>query len=282
MTKCPICSGYFKKNFSSYSFCCKDCSYECSYLKVAINSKNSLNSIDENFREKSLKKIRQKNFLSLIKSLKKYTSCNQSLLEVGSAHGWFLDVAKKNFKILGLEPDKVILKNNRKDLPVKFGYFPAALDKKDKFDVIVFNDVFEHIPNISLTLKSCHDHLNKHGILLLNLPNSRGFFYRTSKLFAFFGFNIFFDRMWQKDLPSPHLHYFNNSNLSILLQKCNFNVLEIGYLPSVEVNNLFNRIRYAVKFNYFSSLFIFSLILFFVPFLSILPKDGMFVIGKKF
>jgi 2-polyprenyl-3-methyl-5-hydroxy-6-metoxy-1,4-benzoquinol methylase len=281
MKKCPVCSSLLKIIFTNYSFQCPNCNYECSNLKITINSKETLNILEEDIREKSLREIRQENFLTLIKSLKKYTSNNKYLLEVGSAHGWFLDIAKKYFKILGLEPDKSILKKNYTKLPIKYGFFPYALNKKDKFDIIVFNDVFEHIPDISLTLNSCHEHLNKHGVLLLNLPSSKGAFYRASKLFAFLGIRNFFNRMWQKDLPSPHLHYFNNSNLSALLKKHDFNVLEVGYLPSMKMKNLFNRIRYAGKFNNISCLLIYFSILFFLPFLTILPKDGMYVISGK-
>ncbi len=46
----------------------------------------------------------------------------------------------------------------RKGLPARKGYFPDALDKKEKFDVIVFNDVIEHIPNIEGALASCFQH----------------------------------------------------------------------------------------------------------------------------
>ena len=281
MKKCPVCSISLKRIFTNYLFQCQKCSYESSDLKITINSPETINNIEENIREKSLREIRQENFLTLIKSLKKYTSSNKYLLEVGSAHGWFLNVAKNYFKILGLEPDKNILKKNHKGLPVKYGFFPYALNKEDKFDVIVFNDVFEHIPDIYLTLNSCHDHLNTHGVLLVNLPSSKGFFYIIAKCFAFFGIKNFLNRMWQKDLPSPHLHYFNNSNLSALLKKHNFKVLEVGYLPSIKMKNLFNRIRYAGEFNYISSLFIYFSILFFLPFLTILPKDGMYVISRK-
>ncbi|WP_229466725.1 class I SAM-dependent methyltransferase [Pseudoduganella plicata] len=59
---------------------------------------------------------------------------------------------------------------------VRQGYFPDALRPDETFDVIVFNDVIEHIPDIGSALRACHEHLNPGGILILNLPNSRGFF----------------------------------------------------------------------------------------------------------
>jgi len=50
-------------------------------------------------------------------------------------------------------------------------------------------------------------------VLVLNLPTSGGSLYRVAKLLCRFGAKGFFERLWQRNLPSPHLHYFDDRNL---------------------------------------------------------------------
>lgn len=98
---------------------------------------------------------------------------------------------------------KSLRQENLRGLPVRPGYFPDALTPDESFDAIVFNDVIEHIPDIASALDACNARLSENGLLVLNLPNSRGFFYRLSKIFARLGWRNPFNRLWQKDLPSP-------------------------------------------------------------------------------
>lgn len=79
--------------------------------------------------------------------------------------------------------------------------------------------LIEHIPDINSIIAACHERLNDGGLLVLNLPSSDGVFYKLSRLFAAMGKFDFFERLWQKGLPSPHVHYFNRKNLSNLLQQ---------------------------------------------------------------
>jgi 2-polyprenyl-3-methyl-5-hydroxy-6-metoxy-1,4-benzoquinol methylase len=165
---------------------------------------------------------------------------------VGSAHGWFLETAREQFDVLGVEPDAVVGgRAAARGLPVRSGYFPDVLRDGERFDVIVFNDVIEHIPDIRSALTACHARLNEGGILILNLPNSRGFFYRLSKLIARLGWRAPFERLWQKDLPSPHVHYFNPRNLEQLVKGQGFDVAEAAELPALRAKGLLERLRCA-------------------------------------
>lgn len=59
-------------------------------------------------------------------------------------------------------------------VPVRAGYFPDTLQQNEAFDVIVVNDVIDHIPKIGDALSACVARLNPEGLLVLNLPTSMG------------------------------------------------------------------------------------------------------------
>ena len=147
----------------------------------------------------------------------------RQLLDVGCAHGWFIERASSRFDVTGIEPDAGVAAATRaRGLPVRSGFFPDVLGPDECFDVIVFNDVLEHIPDINTTLVACWQHLAPGGCVIVNAPSSRGLLYRLSVLLARTGLGRAFDRMWQLGFPSPHVHYFATTNLVLLAHKAGF------------------------------------------------------------
>lgn len=281
-TLCPVCENELKPKYFPWHSQCKECHYENADLQVKINLPSSQLQIDECERKIGLQDVRCNNFKILLAIMKLLKPNGGRLLEVGCAHGLFLNIAKNDYSVFGIEPDQTVFDIvSHAGFNIRNGYFPEILDETEKFDVIIFNDVIEHIPNIQNILKSCYQHLNKEGILVLNLPSSKGIFYKLSKILCRFGFSSFFERMWQKDLPSPHLHYFDTSNISSLLKKNNFIVKQKGNLPSLTLSGLYKRISYTKNFNLITRLIIYVSTLVFLPFLKILPKDIMFLMATR-
>lgn len=284
MTKevCPVCRNKLSVGYQEWHLLCSHCEYEKANLQPTINLNSAHQLIDEHSREVGLKKLRISNFKLLLADIKSLKPEGGRMLDVGCAHGWFLDVAKNDFDVLGVEPDEYVYDaTSRRGLSVRKGFFPDVLDDAEKFDVIVFNDVMEHIPNIESILASCGQRLHKNGLLVLNLPNSRGVFYRLSKIFCRFGFAAFFDRLWQKDLPSPHLHYFNLSNLMALLVSNGFSPEIKGSLSTLGLAGLYTRISYTGNHNFISRIFIYVGVAILLPLLKVLPSDIIYVIAKK-
>lgn len=226
---------------------CPYCRYESANLTPTINDKRVHELVNECDREIALKDLRQDNFKTIVECATALVKTGPArLLDVGSAHGWFLEQANTRFEVLGIEPDAVVgQKATERGLPVRYGYFPDALRSGEQFDVIVFNDVIEHIPDIDNAIKACYERLPTGGILILNLPNSRGIFYRLAKIFSSFGWNGPFERMWQKGLPSPHVHYFNEKNLRKLVSKYGFQQVQELSLPSLRAKGLMERLRFV-------------------------------------
>lgn len=279
---CPVCQTKLSPGLQAWHRLCKNCGYEQAHLQATINSQSAHQLIDETAREAGLRELRAGNFKELLEKIQSLTPGGRRLLDVGCAHGWFLDIAKNQFDVVGLEPDQAIFDaTSRRGLPVRMGYFPDALREGEKFDVIVFNDVIEHIPNIRSILASCHQHLDDGGLLVLNLPNSAGLFYRLSKILCRFGSAGFFERLWQKDLPSPHLHYFNPSNLVSLLTQCGFDETASGSLPALRLAGLYERISYTGNLGRMGCALVFLGAALMLPLLNILPSDIIYVIAAK-
>ena len=279
---CIVCGSTKTAGLAGWHASCPVCDYESAALSAAINA-HSGPAVDEAEREAGLKALRLENFRTIVAWARRHVSASRPrLLDVGSAHGWFLETAREQFDVLGVEPDAVVGgRAAARGLPVRSGYFPDVLQDGECFDVIVFNDVIEHIPDIRSALAACHARLNEGGILVLNLPNSRGFFYRLSKLIARLGWRGPFERLWQKDLPSPHVHYFNPSNLQRLVVGQGFALAEAAELPALRAKGLLERLRCAGNVPTFSLYAQYIAIMCAIPVLRMFPSDIIVGVFKK-
>ena len=262
---------------------CPSCRYESAALAPVINESHAHSQVNEADREVALKRIRTENFRIIVERVATIAPATaKRLLDVGSAHGWFLEEAGKRFAVVGVEPDEAVAGAAlARGLPVKIGYFPQALDDGERFDIIVFNDVIEHIPDIRSALEACNTRLNPEGLLVLNVPRSRGFFYRLSKLLARLSWNGPFERMWQKDLPSPHVHYFDEHNLDQLVARQGFQPVESFRLKAVSSDGLLERLRFAGKLHPVALYAQYAFLLCALPFVRLLPSDIIVCVYRK-
>jgi SAM-dependent methyltransferase len=146
---------------------------------------------------------------------------------------------------------------------------------KDVFDIVVFNDVFEHLQGLDNVIIQVKKVLKKDGLIILNLPSSDGIIFRLSEIMMKMGFKRFYNRLWQKEMSSPHLSYFNRKNLKKLFIKHKLNEIQYGHLNTVDIKN-FRRFINLFKSLPLALLFTFLCFIFFI-FQKILPKDIIFV-----
>lgn len=212
-------------------------------MEYTVNRKDL---VDEEKRQLALKPLRDHNYRTILDALAKFCSlAGARLLEVGSAYGWFMEVASSRGVVpFGIEPDEAIAAQAlQKGLQIHIGYFPACIDTEMRFDVIIFNDVLEHLPNIDKVFESCSMLLSPHGKLVINIPDSDGFIFRFARTLATFGFTSLFSRLWQEGYRSPHLVYFNSENLAKYARKHRFALLHDQALNSVSIRGLWSRIH---------------------------------------
>jgi SAM-dependent methyltransferase len=280
---CIVCTGTTRAGLSPWHHTCPSCSYESAQLQPMINEQQAHDQLNERDREIALKQLRSENFKTIVEHIGQLAAPGaKKLLDVGSAHGWFLEQAATRFEVMGVEPDAAVGgKAAARGLPVRLGYFPDALANGETFDVIVFNDVIEHIPDIKSALDACKARLNPAGLLVLNLPSSRGFFYRLSKLFASVNWSGPFDRMWQKGLPSPHVHYFNDSNLTTLVTRHGFTVARTFDLAALSTSGLLERLRLVGKVNPVALYLQYAAVMCAIPLVKLFPSDIVVCVFRK-
>ncbi len=103
----------------------------------------------------------------------------RSVLEVGCGRGGFgktlREVLGPEARLVGVEavPESAdIARVDHGFDEVVNGYFPAALDgRPERFDLIAFNDVLEHIYEPWETLRACLDRLTPGGQVLAAVPS---------------------------------------------------------------------------------------------------------------
>jgi len=274
MEECIVCNSKFKK-INDYVYKCINCSFFKSKLKPGHG--RDIEGISE-LRRKNFKKI-----IDIILSL----NVNQSLkiLEIGSGNGFFIEECEKsNIDITGSEADEeqynLLAKNFSNIIKIALPIKNFNNELSNKFDVVVFNDVFEHLENLDLILIQLKSILKTNGQIVINLPSSDGLIYKFSNILNKIGFTNFYDRLWQKNLASPHLSYFNNSNLKMLFNKHGYNLIHTASLDTVSKKGNFIRLNSTIKYKFICFL-LSGLLFLFYYFQKILPKDIILHIYKR-
>ncbi len=216
---CAICGHPTAPAVCDWTFRCSNCGLWQSTLTPAIGSRQHALSEADRFR--GLEHVRLANFNVIFDRLSRLTRLESlRLLDVGCAYGWFLEAARsRGMAAVGVEPDPATARVARsRGLEVTEGYFPQCLSATDIFDVIVFNDVLEHIPQVHGMLASCAAALTPRGYLVLSVPTSSGTLFWLAQTAARVGWQAPWRRLWQEAFPSPHVYYFNRENLDAALR----------------------------------------------------------------
>ena len=288
MAVCVCCKNAMSLGLKSWHTQCPACAYEASSLDVAINVGGVRERINETARGDALRDVRAANFEQLLDLIRKLlpTATNgakrRHLLDVGAGHGWFVQAAATENDVTGIEPDEGARAHAATSgTQLVAGLFPQCLAADELFDVITFNDSLEHMPDAGWALRAAYDHLAPGGLVVVNLPDSRGVFYKASRLLARIGWSGPFDRMWQLGLPSPHLHYFAPDNLSALARECRLELAGQQSLESIRVKGLYARISYARPGATLSSMLMYVALLPMVLFMRVAPSDIMVLVFRR-
>jgi len=277
--RCPVCHGGLVPDVRAWHLICKQCHYEGSTLEPKINRGATDGGLNEVARKHALLALRQRNFAVIADKIsqmvnKEEVGARPRLLDVGCAHGWFMQACEGDFDVLGIEPDKAIATAAANHVgSIRQGLFPHVLSDNEMFNVIVFNDVLEHIPDIVSALRACNKHLLKGGLLVINAPSRLGVIYRFTKFIARLGWPQSFDRMWQAGFPSPHVHYLDTQAVQRLGRGQGFDVIKRSTLPSVAASGLYSRIRYSNTVSRLKAVLITFAVLVSIPVLRLLPSD---------
>ncbi len=242
---CPACQANDWHRKTEWLVECPNCHLGVSALQDPLHNGNDLAGWDAQ-AERAMEPLRHASAQKALKAIGEHHPLpGARLLDVGCAAGWFVDAARQaGCDAEGIEPDgEIAQKAKQAGLPVTPGFYPDDVGGERTFDIICFNDVFEHLTDPAAVLRAIDQHLAPHGLLVLALPNSSGPLYRIARMLLRVGVNGPFDRLWQKGFESPHLYYFNAANLDRLLARHDF-APAAGYrLPTYTMGGLWPRLR---------------------------------------
>ncbi|MCX8080323.1 MAG: class I SAM-dependent methyltransferase [Bacteroidia bacterium] len=142
----------------------------------------------------------------------------KKLLDVGSGWGHFVWAAlNKGYEAKGLELAEYPAKFSMEELklPVyKINFF--ELDSDEKFDIITFWDVLEHIDDIHGFIRKCSDLQNTGGIIVLQVPAIDSPVARKQ------------GKNW-KMIGIDHVNYFSKETMKRLLESHGYEMIKFKY-----------------------------------------------------
>ena len=143
------------------------------------------------------------------------------VLDIGCSSGILLQLLKnKGFDVYGIEPDKKAYLTASKKFKAKifFGFLEGFAKKtKNKFDIIIYNHVLEHIDDVLNEIKLSKSILNKNGILTIGVPNTGNIIFSLRK------------KYWESLMPNEHIWHFSTEYLVNLLKDQGFKILNVSF-----------------------------------------------------
>lgn len=226
---CPCCnSADVKENFISYNkikySICKNCnsSYQNPRIKINYTDLNweTLEDPDGNIRNlKNEKAFKIKNWYGdTINYLN--NNLGGKILDIGSGLGYFLcALDSSKWEKYALETSNYCInyiKENFKDIITFQGSINNHKFKYNKFDVVFFYHVFEHLENPLFAIDEIYKLLKKDGILIIGTPNN-------SSICSF---------LFKKNfrlLGPEHNFIVTSKQLKKILAEKNFEIIKLEY-----------------------------------------------------
>lgn len=227
---CPICNSksttkLHTVQFEQFSGVDLPCSYDlvscnkCDFVYADTEAKqHQYNSYyrDNNIYEGSVSESDKLKHLMTCETISNMFRRDQSILEVGFANGELLKLLKNAgfTKLEGLDPS-VECVNSLNDYGIKAQVGWAVTSTlKDKYDLIIFSHVLEHILNVRDVLQWAKDLLNPDKYVYIEVPNVAQYAGNSPAPFAY--------------LNSEHINHFSTKSLSNLLLQNGFTLIDFG------------------------------------------------------
>lgn len=222
-TKCICCGGGNSKIFLSDLLRCSSCGHV--RAKFDLNSLNSkdIYSLDYFQQGEYVDYIKdrdcfEKNFLKRIKSIRQYRDAG-NLLEIGSASGFFLNMARQYFTTTGYEVCESMANYARSNfaLDIKSVDFLEDSVAVNHYDMVVMWDCIEHLVRPDQFFQKIHSVLKNKGVVALTTGDINS---AVAKMQG---------RQWRLIHPPSHVHYFTQESICTFLKNQGFEVMSIQY-----------------------------------------------------
>jgi 2-polyprenyl-3-methyl-5-hydroxy-6-metoxy-1,4-benzoquinol methylase len=151
----------------------------------------------------------------------------KNILDVGCGYGLLSKELKKTYpklNLYGIEHAKEASQSSQKILKLlQFNIEDMALIKlklkTQKFDVIIFSDVLEHLYDPVGIIKFYQSLLKQDGTIIVTVPNISNIFNRISFLFGYFNYSE------TGVMDKTHIRFFNRKNLKQLAKESDLKIV---------------------------------------------------------
>ncbi|MCG6553293.1 MAG: class I SAM-dependent methyltransferase [Candidatus Magnetominusculus sp. LBB02] len=179
------------------------------------------------------KRIIQKNFMSRLNILLKYVNNSQkkSIFEIGSAYGFFLELANNYFKSVSgidISADAInYIQTNYPWIHANRGEY-SDYNIEQRHDIYCLWDTIEHIKRPDIYIDKIARDINADGLIALTTGDIESLNAKIQR------------NRWRLIHPPTHLHYFSKKTIEILLNRYGFEILYSSYASSyMSLNHIF-------------------------------------------
>jgi 2-polyprenyl-3-methyl-5-hydroxy-6-metoxy-1,4-benzoquinol methylase len=159
---------------------------------------------------------------------------NTKILDIGCNAGKLGEklIRQKNCQVWGVDNSKQAIKEASKVL-TKAEYFNIESGKipfeREKFEVIIFGDVLEHLRWPNTILNNVSNILDKNGEIIASIPNIANIKIRIKLLLGSWNYT--------KDgiLDETHLRFFTKKSILKLFDDENYKVIELDITPGLNL-----------------------------------------------
>jgi len=141
-------------------------------------------------------------------------------------------IIKVSKKVIGLDLNKKEIKKLQKlGYNIRYQNIEQPFNLKEKFDIVLAQDVLEHLNNVGICLENIRKHLKKNGFLIITTPNAQSISFFLQRLFknCISGVSI-----------TDHTHWYDESTLKTLLKRYGFKIKKLWYVhPRPTKNKVF-------------------------------------------
>lgn len=235
VNKCPFCDSQeykiiqdnFRDNYSIKAYQCGNCDLIFS-SKLFETTQSDLNNF---YEEQYMKDYYDGNKAKIlgdfndklpyqferIKRLGNIIKKDYHILDIGCGPGYFLDACRSiTNNLVGIEKNRIERKFVSDELNIKCYEDIDNLEER-KFDLIVLNQILEHIHNPKKFIEQNLRLLKKGGNLVIEVPSA------TNTIVSLYNLESF-KKFWYQE---PHLYYYSANTMKNLLQE---------FVPEIQID----------------------------------------------
>jgi SAM-dependent methyltransferase len=160
----------------------------------------------------------QRNFKKWIPLLRRFVP-HGKLFEIGSAYGFFLELAKNYWEVRGIDISRPACEYGKSHgLNVECGDFLETPVEAGHYNLFCLWDTIEHLKRPDLYVKKIRETIAPGGILCLTTGDIDAFVPRMQR------------GNWRMIHPPTHLYYFSKKTLFALLRENGFEIVHASHV----------------------------------------------------